>query len=90
MDYNVSTMQNHLLKLPFSIHPSTHKVSVPLFDHQVESFDPKECITLEKLIKEIKQLEDENIISYKSTIENAHKTELNQYLSPMESFCDSL
>ena len=40
MDYNVSTMQNHLLKLPFSIHPSTHKVSVPLFAQQVENFDP--------------------------------------------------
>ena len=31
MDYNVSTMQNHLLKLPFSVHPSSNKISVPFF-----------------------------------------------------------
>lgn len=41
MDYNVSTAQNHLLKLPFSVHPTSHKISVPIFAHQVKDFDPK-------------------------------------------------
>lgn len=40
MDYNVSTSQNHLLKLPFSIHPGSHKVSVPIFPNSVRNFDP--------------------------------------------------
>ena len=40
MDYNVSTNQNHLLKLPFSIHPSSHKVSVPIFKESLRDFDP--------------------------------------------------
>lgn len=40
MDYNVSTSQNHLLKLPFSIHPTSHKVSVPIFPNSVRHFDP--------------------------------------------------
>jgi DNA primase small subunit len=35
MDYNVSTMQNHLLKLPFSVHPTTGKVSVPMLSSEV-------------------------------------------------------
>lgn len=46
MDFAVSTSQNHLLKLPFSIHPSTTKVSVPLFSSEVEKFNPGTCIKL--------------------------------------------
>lgn len=52
MDYNVSTSQNHLLKLPFSIHPSSHKVSVPIFPKSVRSFDPDDVtIKFETSIK---------------------------------------
>lgn len=40
MDYNVSTMQNHLLKLPFSVHPAKKRVSVPMFENQIRDFDP--------------------------------------------------
>ena len=53
MDYNVSTMQNHLLKLPFSVHPSTKNISVPLFSHRIHEFDPHECIKLNDLIREL-------------------------------------
>jgi DNA primase small subunit len=52
MDYNVSTSQNHLLKLPFSIHPTSQKVSVPIFPESVRSFDPDDvAIKFENLIK---------------------------------------
>ena len=53
MDYNVSTMQNHLLKLPFSVHPSTKNISVPLFSNRIHEFDPKACIKLNDLIKDL-------------------------------------
>jgi len=54
MDYNVSTSQNHLLKLPFSIHPSSHKVSVPIFPEEVRDFDPDNTkIKFKTLISEL-------------------------------------
>lgn len=54
MDYNVSTMQNHLLKLPFSVHPSKRKVSVPMFENMIRDFDPKnKSIEFDTLMKEI-------------------------------------
>ena len=40
MDYNVSTMQNHLLKLPFSVHPKSRKISIPLSRKEVTTFNP--------------------------------------------------
>lgn len=53
MDYQVSNLQNHLLKLPFSIHPSKRTVSVPLFGRQFEDFNPdvKVCLKIDDLIK---------------------------------------
>lgn len=51
MDYNVSTMQNHLLKLPFSVHPSSKRVSVPMFSENVDGFDPENCVSLDELMK---------------------------------------
>ena len=53
MDYNVSTMQNHLLKLPFSVHPSSKKISIPLTKKQVLSFDPESCVTINTLLENI-------------------------------------
>jgi hypothetical protein len=53
MDYNVSTMQNHLLKLPFSVHPSTHNISIPLFKRQLKGWNPKTCVKLEQLLKDL-------------------------------------
>ena len=57
MDYNVSTSQNHLLKLPFSIHPSSHKVSVPIFPNSVRDFDPDcKSIKFKTLIEELSEV----------------------------------
>lgn len=53
MDYNVSTMQNHLLKLPFSVHPSSKKISIPLFKRQIKGFDPKKCVTINQLLNDL-------------------------------------
>lgn len=53
MDYNVSTMQNHLLKLPFSVHPSSKRISIPLFKRQMRDFDPEKCVKIEDLLKDL-------------------------------------
>lgn len=53
MDYNVSTMQNHLLKLPFSVHPSSKKISIPLFKRQLKDFNPARCVTIGELLKDL-------------------------------------
>ena len=83
MDYNVSTSQNHLLKLPFSIHPSSKKVSVPMFSQDIDMFNPKECVDIEGLMKELHQLEGENALVRGGNVENAHKTLLTQNLRAM-------
>lgn len=53
MDYNVSTMQNHLLKLPFSVHPTSKKISIPLFKSQIKDFDPQRCVKINDLLKDL-------------------------------------
>ena len=53
MDYNVSTMQNHLLKLPFSVHPSSKRISIPLFKRQLREFDPLRCVTIGDLLDDL-------------------------------------
>ena len=88
MDYNVSTMQNHLLKLPFSVHPATRKISVPLSKNTIANFDPENCVTLDSLMIELKGLHHEKALSQTSnTTENAMKTRLNEYVTEMEAFC---
>ena len=53
IDHNVSTMQNHLLKLPFSVHPSSKKISIPLSKKQLIAFDPVNCVTINGLLSNI-------------------------------------
>lgn len=50
MDHHVSTMQNHLLKLPFSVHPTSKKISIPLFKRQLVGFDPENCVNINELL----------------------------------------
>jgi DNA primase small subunit len=40
LDSEVTVGLNHLLKSPFSIHPQTGKVSVPIPVHAIDAFDP--------------------------------------------------
>ena len=83
MDYNVSTMQNHLLKLPFSVHPSSKNVSIPMFSQDIDSFNPKECVNIEGLIKELNQLDKESALIRGDNVENSKKTRLVPYVTAM-------
>ena len=54
LDQEVSKQINHLLKIPFSIHPDTSKICIPLNVKQVEDrFDPAQVPTLFGLQKDL-------------------------------------
>lgn len=40
IDVNVTSQINHLIKSPFSAHPDTGKISIPIDIHD-DAFDPK-------------------------------------------------
>ena len=50
LDVHVSTKMNHLLKSPFSAHPSTQRICLPIWD--IDTFDPTACITLQDVLKD--------------------------------------
>jgi DNA primase small subunit len=52
MDVNVSKQLNHLLKSPFSIHPKTSKVCIPVSVEQLCALDPTKVITVKELLDE--------------------------------------
>jgi DNA primase small subunit len=73
LDANVTKGMNHLLKSPFSIHPKTGRVSIPIDLNSLAYFDPcKEgavpslnelCEQVEQLPKQNQQNDDEKFIT---------------------------
>nr|XP_027206386.1 DNA primase small subunit-like [Dermatophagoides pteronyssinus] len=59
LDVNVSKDSKHLLKLPFSVHPTSKKLSVPIDIRSIDSFDPSTCISLHELSTNIEKFERE-------------------------------
>jgi DNA primase small subunit len=51
IDVNVTSQINHLIKSPFSAHPDTGKISIPL-NMDSEHFDPKKVCTHERFHSE--------------------------------------
>lgn len=54
IDSHVSIQLNHLLKLPFCIHPDTGKICVPVDSESVENFDPNGVPNLTDLLNDKK------------------------------------
>ncbi|NWH75374.1 PRI1 primase, partial [Piaya cayana] len=53
LDINVSKGLGHLLKSPFSVHPKTGRISVPLDLQRLEQFDPFAVPTISSLCEEL-------------------------------------
>ncbi|NWH68038.1 PRI1 primase, partial [Geococcyx californianus] len=59
LDINVSKGLGHLLKSPFSVHPKTGRISVPLDLQQLEQFDPFAVPTISSLCQELDAASDD-------------------------------
>ncbi|KAI9516212.1 hypothetical protein NQZ68_019057 [Dissostichus eleginoides] len=53
LDVNVSKGVNHLLKSPFSVHPKTGRISVPIDLKELETFDPFAVPTISMICEEL-------------------------------------
>lgn len=52
LDINVSKKRNHLLKMPFCVHPKTGRICVPIDTRALDSFNPSEVPTVTMLMEE--------------------------------------
>ncbi|KAI8974058.1 DNA primase catalytic subunit [Pilobolus umbonatus] len=82
LDSKVSTQTAHLLKSPFSVHPKTLKVSVPIPKEMWHDFDPDNAPNLKQLRQD---LIDQNI-SLANTSVNTKIGSLGQYINHFEKF----
>uniref|UniRef100_A0A7N6AEG7 DNA primase n=1 Tax=Anabas testudineus TaxID=64144 RepID=A0A7N6AEG7_ANATE len=53
LDVNVSKGVNHLLKSPFSVHPKTGRISVPINLKELDKFDPFSVPTISQICEEL-------------------------------------
>ncbi|GAB1607727.1 DNA primase small subunit-like isoform X1 [Argonauta hians] len=86
LDINVSKGINHLLKSPFSVHPKTGRVCVPIDVSELEDFDPFSVPTISQLIEEINTTSDEQNLK----IKDYKKTSLKGSVELFESFVKKL
>lgn len=59
LDVNVSKQLHHLLKSPFSVHPQTGKISVPIDGERFKDFDPFSVPSIQDLRNELQQNKQE-------------------------------
>lgn len=83
VDSEVSKRQNHLLKSPFVVHPSTGRVCVPLEPEHVRSFDPQTgAPTVAQLLRELNRHISES--TDKSTRGEWEHTSLRPYVEQLD------
>ncbi|XP_067832612.1 DNA primase small subunit isoform X2 [Heptranchias perlo] len=76
LDVNVSKGVNHLLKSPFSVHPKTGRISVPMDVKTLDKFDPFSVPTISSLCQELDkktEAEQEN-----TSTENGEEPEMKR------------
>ncbi|XP_042554723.1 DNA primase small subunit isoform X2 [Dipodomys spectabilis] len=98
LDINVSKGINHLLKSPFSVHPKTGRISVPIDLQNVDQFDPFTVPTISAICHELDVIstnenekgEGETESDTKHRTRNYKKTSLAPYVKVFEQFLENL
>uniref|UniRef100_A0A670ZCJ0 DNA primase n=1 Tax=Pseudonaja textilis TaxID=8673 RepID=A0A670ZCJ0_PSETE len=96
LDMNVSKGINHLLKSPFSVHPKTGRISVPIDLKKLDDFDPFAVPTISNLCHELDMIgkdegngkETEGLPE--SSRKNYKKTSLAPYVKVFEQFLEEM
>lgn len=87
LDIEVSKKLNHLLKSPFVVHPGTGRVCVPINTKELEEFDPLGVPTVQGLIKEIDEWnEDDAQDNGGKAPQDWEKTSLKPYIDFFRQF----
>uniref|UniRef100_G1KYP4 DNA primase n=1 Tax=Anolis carolinensis TaxID=28377 RepID=G1KYP4_ANOCA len=98
LDINVSKGINHLLKSPFSVHPKTGRISVPIDLKKVDEFDPFTVPTISQLCHELDTIKSDEVDGKENggetegsrRIRDYRKTSLAPYVKVFEQFVEEL
>ncbi|KAL6482756.1 hypothetical protein MHYP_G00076280 [Metynnis hypsauchen] len=103
LDVNVSKGVNHLLKSPFSVHPKTGRISVPIDLRNLDKFDPFEVPTISLICEELdkprageeeeddtKDKENEVDAGERRKIRDYKRTSLAKYIKLFDQFLDAM
>lgn len=105
LDVNVSKGVNHLLKSPFSVHPKTGRISVPIDLKSLDKFDPFAVPTISLICEELdrpkaeeeeaksedtKGTENETDTTEKKKIRDYKRTSLAKYVKYFDQFLDGM
>ncbi|NXW41343.1 PRI1 primase, partial [Nyctiprogne leucopyga] len=96
LDINVSKGVGHLLKSPFSVHPKTGRISVPLDLQRLDQFDPFTVPTISSLCHELDaagddgEQEDSGETEPKRRARDYKKTSLAPYVRVFEQFVEEM
>lgn len=102
LDVNVSKGVNHLLKSPFSVHPKTGRISVPIDLKELEKFDPFAVPTISQICEELDRArpgeeedkvddkENEKDTSERRKIRDYKRTSLAKYVKHFDQFLDGV
>uniref|UniRef100_A0A8B9CKT2 DNA primase n=1 Tax=Anser brachyrhynchus TaxID=132585 RepID=A0A8B9CKT2_9AVES len=96
LDINVSKGVGHLLKSPFSVHPKTGRISVPLDLQRLDQFDPFAVPTISSLCHELDaagddgEQEDGGETEPKRRVRDYKRTSLAPYVRVFEQFLEEM
>nr|XP_033795632.1 DNA primase small subunit [Geotrypetes seraphini] len=99
LDVNVSKGVNHLLKSPFSVHPKTGRISVPIDLSKVNQFDPFTVPTLSLICQELDSVckkeeeadsQNEGETEAKRRTRDYKRTSLAPYVKVFEQFLEKM
>lgn len=90
LDVNVSKGLNHLLKSPFSVHPKTGRICVPIDIANIDAFDPFKVPTIEELSSQIDDFDRNQDDNCPLKLEAYEKTALKESINLFKAFIANL